>query len=228
MIHALLLLASSAAASPALDELSAFQEGLGAVSQVSAQAPEGVVVQAAPRKTENPPGWPAELAMTPITPAELEDLFAFVRDRRELNWGFMLGGCYARAYLIAHELETRFGVVSIRAEAGPPKKGAKITVMALGRGAVQWTYHTVPVVLVATAQGYKLYALDPALSIVPLTYEDWRARLEANSKNVKHDLHSRFVYQDSKQRKAWDPKSLEHARMVLDDPARYLGISARD
>lgn len=170
-----------------------------------------------------PPGWLPELAMTPVSAAEARELFAHLRDMREMNWLWLAEGCYARAYVMAHELETKFGIVSIRAEAVPPR-GRKLKVMTVDTGGfLDWTYHTVPLILVFNGEVPELWAIDPLFAREPMPFAAWQAKVEKNSpKGVKYGLYNRFVYQDSKKRDGWNDDSLRHARQVLADPARYL------
>ncbi|MBV2167500.1 MAG: hypothetical protein KUL82_02225 [Bdellovibrio sp.] len=120
-------------------------------------------------------------------------------------------GCWARAHLMARELEKRgIRVAKMFVEGTLVVQTKK----ALNGEGVVWTYHVAPMVAVQTAKGVEMRILDPSLFEKPVPVKTWTDKM-LPAPELKEDVQiyvtDRFVL---------DPLRGESMKSIKEDPSR--------
>jgi|GEM_PF-1949897 len=142
---------------------------------------------------------------------DLNKIFAEISKDPKYAFESVEDGCWARAHIIARELEQRgIRVAKIFAEGTLTVKTPK----ALNGEGVVWSYHVAPLVAVQTAKGVEMRVLDPALFDKPVPVKTWSDRMlptREAKEGVELYITDRFVL---------DPLRGNSVKNIKDDPAR--------
>ncbi len=110
---------------------------------------------------------------------QANDLFKKIKKMESIEWNYTRDGCFARAHLMARELEAqgvKVGKIWARGDLSAVLDGQKES----------WFYHVAPVIYVKDKKGEtKEYVIDPALAKKPLTKKEWLAKMNVNINEVK-------------------------------------------
>lgn len=105
---------------------------------------------------------------------ELNQIFAEIARDPKYAFGSVENGCWARAHIMARELEKRgIRVGKMFAEGTLAVRTEK----ALNGEGVVWTYHVAPLVAVETTKGTELRVLDPSMFDKPVPVKTWTDKM---------------------------------------------------
>lgn len=165
-----------------------------------------------------PRDWAPELGLTLISLNEAKALFDHFKSQNDLMWQYVEEGCFARAHLMAHEMERKRGIISDKIFAYPVS-GGSLTPPVPG-GVTQWNFHVAPVVLVKNGEEQVPYVLDPVLDDRPITLTDWRKKLDIfKSGSIRFIVLPRFAFRYGRKYELadrWNPSELSEAREKLE------------
>lgn len=142
---------------------------------------------------------------------ELNRIFAEIAKDKKYAFDIPEGGCWARAHIMARELEKRgIRVGKMFAEGELYVETKK----ALDGKGVLWSYHVAPIVAVETKKGVELRILDPSLFGNPVPVKTWTDKM-MRTKTLKDQAQvyvtDRFVL---------DPLRGRELSAIHDDEAR--------
>ncbi|MEK2643871.1 protein-glutamine glutaminase family protein [Bdellovibrio sp. BCCA] len=142
---------------------------------------------------------------------ELNKIFSEISKDPKYAFDVVENGCWARAHIMARELEKRgIRVAKIFAEGALAVETKK----ALNGEGVMWTYHVAPVIAVETKNGVELRVIDPAMFDRAVPVKTWTDRMLPNKQfkdNVELYMTDRFVL---------DPLRGGSLKSIHEDPSR--------
>lgn len=142
---------------------------------------------------------------------ELNKIFSDLANDPKFAFDAVENGCWARAHIMAHELEKRgIRVGKIFAEGLLSVSTPK----AMDGVGVNWSYHVAPVIAVETKNGTELQVIDPSLFNGPVPVKTWTDKMlphQALQKKVELYMTDRFVMK---------PLHGESLKSIQDDPSR--------
>jgi hypothetical protein len=115
-------------------------------------------------------------AANPLSPREVDELFARMAAQPDIAFRYVLDGCYARAHLMIKRMQA-LGVAADKVWAFPPSPGEALQVFTAlpPGGRVEWQYHVAPVVTVRYPGRTADMVIDPSLFNLPVSVADWGA-----------------------------------------------------
>lgn len=142
---------------------------------------------------------------------ELNKIFSDFAKDPKYAFDVVENGCWARAHIMARELEKRgIRVGKIFAEGVLSVQTPK----ALDGIGVAWSYHVAPVIAVETKNGVELRVIDPALFNQAVPVKTWTDKMlpnQAFKERVKLYMTDRFVL---------NPLREESLKSIKEDPSR--------
>jgi len=106
------------------------------------------------------------------------ELFESMKNMDSIEWNYTRDGCFARAHLMARELErkgVKVGKIWARGDLSAVLDGQKES----------WFYHVAPVIYVKNKSGdVEEFVIDPALGKRPLSKKDWLKKMNVDIKSV--------------------------------------------
>ena len=120
----------------------------------------------------------------PLTEEQAQCLFDQQKARKDIAWGYLQDGCYARAHLVSRDMQSKglspgkawsFGSLAV----DPPADHPYLT------DEVRWWYHVAPTAEVAGADGTaREMVFDPAMFDRPVTVQQWADKQGASSTDL--------------------------------------------
>lgn len=158
----------------------------------------------------------SQLAVTVVNHEYALRLFQEMTMQKKISFGFPEDGCFARAYEMSYQFAQKgisTGKVFAHGRFRLADDKAK-------RGAVQWSFHVAPFLIVDTGQQRQIWVIDPSLFYEPVTLRAWLDALTVHPKAKLQDVYftSPFVYNHSARRKKlsdFDPEDLKKARRLM-------------
>lgn len=120
------------------------------------------------------------------------DVFALMASRKDIAFRYVADGCYARAHLMAQELQ-KLGIPTgkvwaiaqgdkFRSRTDLPKY-LLVRAPHHPKGFATWSYHVAPFIEVTDARGKKrIKVIDPSLFSKPVSIQEWGRRQMPGSK----------------------------------------------
>ncbi len=157
----------------------------------------------------------ATVALSILSPAEANQLFAEMAAVKYIPFGYPYDGCYARAHQMAILMENK-GIISGKAFV------AGDILIDTDVGEINWGYHVAPVVFVQEKDGLVPYVIDPSLSKKIIPYTEWKAMMLVKPASIIDDEYftNRFAFSPSDRSNElteFDPAHIEHTQLVLQD-----------
>lgn len=145
---------------------------------------------------------------------ELDQIFQSIAKDPKYAFDVPENGCWARAHIMARELEKKgIRVGKIFAEGFLTVE----TENALNGMGVSWSYHVAPLVAVKTQKGVELRVLDPSLFNKPVPVKTWTDKM-IPKEEFKELTEETSVY--TTDRFVLDPLRDQSVRAVRADPGR--------
>lgn len=142
---------------------------------------------------------------------ELNQIFKSIASDAKYAFEVIEDGCWARAHIIARELEKKgLRVGKIFAEGTLAVRTPK----ALDGQGVMWSYHVAPVIAVDTGRGVEMRVIDPALFEKPVPVKTWTDKMLPHpelKKGTKIYMTDRFVVK---------PLRGENVKSLKENPSR--------
>jgi hypothetical protein len=143
-------------------------------------------------------------------------LFQEMTMQKKIPFGFPEDGCFARA----HEMAFQLGLKSIYAGKVFASGVFRLANEKAAKGAVSWSFHVAPFVIVDTGKELQIRVIDPSLFYEPVTLKAWLEALVVHSKAKLKSVYltNRFVYHPSGRNREltdFDPNDLRKAHRLM-------------
>lgn len=107
-----------------------------------------------------------------VTLEEVHKVFRQMASQKDIAYGFVKDGCYARAHLMIQRMQ-RMGHQPVRVWTFANGESLHVKTRRLPEGFVEWWYHVAPAIPI-NIKGKTLYlVIDPSMFNRPVTVEEW-------------------------------------------------------
>ena len=167
-----------------------------------------------------------EMSISVVSEEYALRLFQEMTMQKKIPFGFPEDGCFARAHEMAFQLSLK-GIVSDKGIATGKIFASGLFRLAneqAAKGAVSWSFHVAPFVIVDTGKEHQIRVIDPSLFYEPVALKEWLEALVVHSKAKLKSVYltNRFVYHPSDRNRDltdFDPDDLRKSHKLM---KRYL------
>lgn len=143
-------------------------------------------------------------------------LFQEVTMQKKIPFGFPEDGCFARAYEMSYQF-ARKGILTGKVFAHGVFRLADDKAK---KGAVTWSFHVAPFLVVDTGKEKQIWVIDPSLFYEPATLRAWLEALTVHPKSSLKNVYftDRYVYHHANRDRRltdFDPDDLKKAQRLM-------------
>lgn len=128
-------------------------------------------------------------ALPAVTAAQAQEMYDWVQGyswdpanpNASFSWAYTPDGCYARAEVMNHIIQERYGVEPWKVWAFDPAQGLN-PAGTYGGSDFGWGYHVAPMITIRDPNGQETpYVIDPSIASRPVTVREWAELMNARS-----------------------------------------------